>query len=203
MAQKPSPQHRILTLLRTMSSETAAASAASTAPPAKKAKAGIDRQGVADVEFKGKRVLMRVDFNVPQDKASGAVTNTQRIDAAVPTIKYVLGKGAKSVVLMSHLGRPQGNRVEKFTLSGAVHAAVQEALGVDVTMLPDCVGEKVTQACADPKPGSVFLLENLRFHIEEEGKGVDADGNKVHEALIRSSTCCPTFQFTPYRSRCR
>jgi len=79
---------------------------------------------------------------------AGAVTNTQRIDAAMPTIKFVLDKGAQSVVLMSHLGRPQGQVVQKFSLSGPVHEAVEKALGRSVVMLPDCVGPEVTAACA-------------------------------------------------------
>ena len=79
----------------------------------------------------------------------GAVTNLQRIVAAVPTIKYVLDKGAKSVVLMSHLGRPQGNVVPAFSLAGPVHEAVQASVGCAVTMLPDCVGEEVAAACAE------------------------------------------------------
>jgi phosphoglycerate kinase len=80
---------------------------------------------------------------------SGAVTNPQRIVEAIPTIKYVLDRGAKSVVLMSHLGRPDGRVVPKYTLSGPVHEAVQEVLGRPVTMLPDCVGEEVAAACAE------------------------------------------------------
>jgi phosphoglycerate kinase len=78
----------------------------------------------------------------------GAVTNTQRIDAAIPTIKYVLDHGAKSVVLMSHLGRPDGFVVPKYSLAGPVHAAVEKALGKPVVMLKDCVGEEVVAACA-------------------------------------------------------
>jgi phosphoglycerate kinase len=122
---------------------------------------------------------MRVDFNVPQDKKDPTViTNTQRIDGALPTIKYALEKGAKSVVLASHLGRPDGCVVEKFSLA-PVAKIVEEKLGKPVTFLKDCCGSDVEAACADPTPGSVILLENLRFHVEEEGKGVDAEGNKL------------------------
>eukprot|EP00750_Incisomonas_marina_P015377 INCI18202.1.p1 GENE.INCI18202.1~~INCI18202.1.p1 ORF type:complete len:496 (-),score=126.39 INCI18202.1:681-1982(-) len=148
-------------------------------PETKKVRSSIDRQCITDIELDGARVLMRVDFNVPQDKKTGAVTNTQRIDAAMPTIKYALEHGAKSVVLMSHLGRPQGNVIPKYSLSGPVHEAVEAALGQSVTFLPDCVGSEVVDACADPEKGSVFLLENLRFHIEEEGKGVTLQGEKI------------------------
>merc|ERR1712023_558288 len=106
------------------------------------------------------------------------ITNTQRIDAALPTVRYCLSKGCKSVVLASHLGRPDGNVVEKFSLA-PVAKIVGEKLGKEVTFCKDCVGPEVEATCADPAPGSVILLENLRFHVEEEGKGVDADGNKV------------------------
>merc|ERR1711959_452108 len=130
-------------------------------------------------DVNGKRVFMRVDFNVPQDKADPTkITNTQRIDGALPTIKAVLEKGAKSVVLASHLGRPDGCVVEKYSLA-PVAKILEEKLGKEVTFCKDCVGAEVEATCADPAPGSVILLENLRFHVEEEGKGVDADGNKT------------------------
>jgi phosphoglycerate kinase len=122
---------------------------------------------------------MRVDFNVPQDKKDPTIiTNTQRIDGALPTIKAVLEKGAKSVVLASHLGRPDGCVVEQYSLA-PVAKILEEKLGKSVTFCKDCCGAEVEAACADPAPGSVILLENLRFHVEEEGKGVDADGNKL------------------------
>merc|ERR1712217_403187 len=106
------------------------------------------------------------------------ITNTQRIDGALPTIKSVLEKGAKSVVLASHLGRPDGCVVEKYSLA-PVAKILEEKLGKPVTFCKDCVGAEVEAACADPAAGSVILLENLRFHVEEEGKGVDAEGNKI------------------------
>ncbi|XP_008330628.1 phosphoglycerate kinase 1 [Cynoglossus semilaevis] len=129
------------------------------------------------VDVKGKRVIMRVDFNVPmKDKH---ITNNQRIKAAVPSIQHCLNNGAKSVVLMSHLGRPDGNFVpEKYSLE-PVAAELKTLLGKDVTFLKDCVGAEVEAACADPASGSVILLENLRFHVAEEGKGKDASGNKT------------------------
>lgn len=98
--------------------------------------------------------------------------------AALPTIKYALEKGAKSVVLMSHLGRPDGNKVDKYSLK-PVADEVSKLLGKPVQFLPDCVGDATIQACSNPAPGSVFLLENLRFHVEEEGKGVGPNGEKV------------------------
>jgi len=139
----------------------------------------MPKLSINNVDVAGKRVFMRVDFNVPQDKKDPTIiTNTQRIDGALPTIKMVLEKGAKSVVLASHLGRPDGNVVEKFSMA-PVAKILEEKLGKPVTFCKDCCGEEVEATCAEPAPGSVILLENLRFHVEEEGKGVDANGEKV------------------------
>lgn len=126
-------------------------------------------------DLSGKRVLMRVDFNVPMK--NGAITNPARIVAALPTIEYALEQGA-SVVLMSHLGRPNGQVNEKYSLK-AVAAELQSLLKRDVAFLGDCVGEAVEAHCASLEAGSVTLLENVRFHIEEEGKAKDDEGNKV------------------------
>jgi phosphoglycerate kinase len=131
-------------------------------------------KSIRDLQLSGKRVLIRVDFNVPQDKKTGAITNNQRIAAAVPTIRYALEQGA-SVVLMSHLGRPDGQKAAKYSLK-RVAAELERLLGRPVTFLGDCVGEAVEAACAGAAPGSVILLENLRFHIEEEGKVKLDDG---------------------------
>jgi phosphoglycerate kinase len=133
-------------------------------------------KSIRDLKLAGKRVLMRVDFNVPQDKASGAITNNQRIVAALPTIKYALEQGA-SVVLMSHLGRPDGQKIAKFSLK-PIAAELEKLLGKSVKFLDDCVGPAVEAACAPGqiKAGDVVLLENLRFHIEEEGKVKLEDG---------------------------
>jgi phosphoglycerate kinase len=135
------------------------------------------KKSITDVPLSGCRVVMRVDFNVPQDKETGAITNPARITAALPTIKYILDHGA-SLVLMSHLGRPDGKRVEKFTLK-PVAEKLGELLGKPVKFLPDCVGPDVEAACSSLKPGEVALLENLRFHIEEEGKVKNKDGTKT------------------------
>ncbi len=151
---------------------------------------------IRDLSLAGKRVLMRVDFNVPQDKVTGAITNTQRITAALPTIRYALDQGA-AVVLMSHLGRPDGQRVAKFSLR-PVAAELEKLLGRPVRFLDDCVGPAVEAACAPGalKAGEVVLLENLRFHLEEEGKVKvkNADGTETKlkadpakEAAFRSS----------------
>jgi len=132
---------------------------------------------IREVDLAGKRVLMRVDFNVPQDKTTGEITNPARITAALPTIQYILEQGG-SVVLMSHLGRPDGKVVPKLTLK-PVADKLAELLGKPVTFLHDCVGAEVEAACASLKQGDVVLLENLRFHIEEEGKVKLEDGTKV------------------------
>jgi phosphoglycerate kinase len=108
-----------------------------------------------------------VDFNVPMKE--GKITNNQRITAALPTVTHALHHGAKSVVLMSHLGRPDGRVQEKYSLR-PVAAEVGKLLGKNITFLNDCVGGEVEAACADPSHGSVILLENLRFHVEEEGQ---------------------------------
>ncbi|XP_077559444.1 phosphoglycerate kinase isoform X1 [Haemaphysalis longicornis] len=136
----------------------------------------FNKLGVKDLDVKDKRVIIRVDFNVPLK--DGKITNNQRIVAALDTVKYVLDKGAKSVVLMSHLGRPDGHVDKNYTLA-PVAEELKKLLNRDVKFLPDCVGPETEKACADPAHGSVFLLENLRFHVEEEGKGVDANGQKV------------------------
>src|SRR5512140_3323883 len=133
---------------------------------------------IRDLQLAGKRVLMRVDFNVPQDKATGAITNNQRIQAALPTIRYALEQGA-SVVLMSHLGRPDGQKIAKFSLK-PVADELAKLLGKPVRFLDDCVGPAVEAACAPGtlKAGEVVLLEDLRFHIEEETKVKLEDGSK-------------------------
>ncbi len=131
-------------------------------------------KSIRDLDLAGKRVLMRVDFNVPQDKATGAITNNQRIVAALPTIKFALGQGA-SVVLMSHLGRPDGQRIAKFSLK-PVADELGKLLGRPVAFAEDCVGPVAEKAAAALVPGDVLLLENLRFYIEEEGKVKLEDG---------------------------
>ncbi len=135
-------------------------------------------KSIRDLNLAGKRVLVRVDFNVPQDKTTGAITNNQRIVAALPTIKHALDQGA-SVVLMSHLGRPDGQKIAKFSLK-PVADELAKLLGKPVKFLDDCVGSAVEAACAPGalKPGDVVLLENLRFHIEEETKVKLEDGSK-------------------------
>ncbi|KAG9047614.1 phosphoglycerate kinase [Tulasnella sp. UAMH 9824] len=131
---------------------------------------------ITDVDLAGKRVLIRVDFNVPMK--DGKVTNTQRIDAALPTIQYAIDQKAKVVVLMSHLGRPDGKVVEKYSLK-PVAEQVSKQLGREVKFVPECVGPDVEKAVNEAPEGTVILLENLRFHIEEEGSTKDKEGNKI------------------------
>ncbi|KAK6075614.1 phosphoglycerate kinase [Seiridium cupressi] len=132
---------------------------------------------ITDVDLKGKRVLIRVDFNVPLD-ADKKVTNNQRIAGAVPTIKYAVDNGAKAVILMSHLGRPNGSPNPKYSLKPVV-PELEKLLGKSVQFAPGSVGPEVEEIVSKADNGQVVLLENLRFHIEEEGSAKDADGNKT------------------------
>ena len=122
------------------------------------------KKTLTDVDLKGKRVLMRADFNVPLDGAR-KITDDSRIVAALPSIEYILDKGGK-LILMSHLGRPKGEVKPEFSLS-PVAARLSELLKKDVKKLDDCVGDSVTSAVSSMKDGDVILLENLRFHKEE------------------------------------
>lgn len=108
----------------------------------------------------------------------GKVTDATRITATIPTIQYLLEQKAKSIVLMSHCGRPDGRRQDKFSLKPCV-PILKDLLKRDIKFLPDCVGAETEAACANPSEGSIILLENLRFHVEEEGKGLDENGNKT------------------------
>jgi len=125
----------------------------------------MNKKTIRDIDIKNKRVLMRVDFNVPLDDKL-LVTDDNRIRAALPTIKYAVEKGAK-VVLASHLGRPDGKVVDKMRLDPAAKA-LEKLLGKKVTKLNECIGEDVKDFINGMKPGDVALLENLRFHAEEE-----------------------------------
>ncbi|MBN1392282.1 MAG: phosphoglycerate kinase [Sedimentisphaerales bacterium] len=132
------------------------------------------KKTVADINVKGKKVLMRVDFNVPLDDKCN-ITSDTRITAALPTIKTILDKGG-SVILMSHLGRPDGERVAKYSLA-PVSKKLGELLKKDVIFANDCIGPEVKEKAAAMKPGDCLLLENVRFHKEEEIKDKDAKEN--------------------------
>ncbi|HEV2125791.1 MAG TPA: phosphoglycerate kinase, partial [Chloroflexota bacterium] len=122
------------------------------------------KQSVADLDVQGKRVLVRVDFNVPMD--GGRITDDTRIRAAVPTLQHLIQHGAK-IILASHLGRPDGQVVEKLRLA-PVAQHLSTLLGKPVAMAPDVVGREVEQAVAGLGSGDVLLLENVRFRAEEE-----------------------------------
>lgn len=124
----------------------------------------MNKKTVRDVNLRGKRVLMRVDFNVPMQ--DGKVTDDKRIRASLPTIEYVLEQGS-SLILMSHLGRPKGGPSPEFSLKAAAET-VGALLGKPVKMAPDCIGPEVEAMARALKPGEILMLENVRFHKEEE-----------------------------------
>lgn len=125
----------------------------------------MEKLTVKDLEISGRKVFIRVDFNVPQDD-SGKITDDARIRAALPTIKHVIDSGGVAV-LASHLGRPKGRPADKYRMD-PVAARLGELLGRDVKKLDDCVGKDVEDAVAQAGPGDVIMLENVRFHAEEE-----------------------------------
>ena len=127
---------------------------------------------IEDFNFKGKKAIVRVDFNVPLDE-NGNITDDTRIRGALPTLKKILAAGG-SLIIMSHMGKPKGKVNPKLSLS-QIREAVSKALGVDVKFAPDCA--KAQEAAKDLKPGEVLMLENLRFYPEEEGKPVGIDKN--------------------------
>lgn len=130
----------------------------------------MNKMTVRDVDLKGKRVLVRVDFNVPVD--GGKVTDDTRIRAAVPTLKYILDQKPRSVVLMSHLGRPKGGPEAKYSLAPVV-PVLEQLLGQKVYFAEDCVGPVAEEAAAGLPEGGVLLLENTRFHKGEEKNDLD------------------------------
>ncbi|OGN94813.1 MAG: phosphoglycerate kinase [Chloroflexi bacterium RBG_13_51_18] len=126
----------------------------------------MEKMTIRDVDITGKKVLVRVDFNVPMDPVTGAITDDSRIRASLPTIKYLLERNAK-VILLSHLGRPKGKVVESLRLV-PVARRLADILGQSVDTAPDCVGPAAEKAAAALKSGGILMLENLRFHPEEE-----------------------------------
>lgn len=130
---------------------------------------------IDNIDFKGKRALVRVDFNVPLDKSFN-VTDDNRISATIPTIKKILEKGG-SCILMSHLGRPKDGPEEKYSLKHTI-STTEKLLGRPVQFANDCIGEEAKAKAANLKPGEVLLLENLRFYKEEE-KGDVAFAEKL------------------------
>ncbi len=126
----------------------------------------MNKMTVRDIEVRDKRVLVRVDFNVPLDEETGAITDDSRIQAALPTIEYLVDQKAR-VILCSHLGRPGGRVVEKLRMT-VVAERLSQLLQRQVRITQDCIGSDVEQAVGELRGGDVLLLENLRFHPEEE-----------------------------------
>ena len=130
-----------------------------------------NKKTIYDVDVKGKKVLLRCDFNVPQDKETGEITSDKRIVAAIPTIKYLLENGA-AVISCSHLGKPKGEWKTKLTLA-PVAKRLSQLLGQEVIFASDIIGEDAKAKAAALQPGQIMLLENLRFDIREEKNGAD------------------------------
>ena len=124
----------------------------------------MNKKSIKDIDIQGKKVLMRVDFNVPLDK-NLAITDDNRIRAALPSIEYILARDAK-LILMSHLGRPKGEKRKEFSLAPAA-VRLSELIGKPVKMLDDCIGDSVKEAVSAMNSGDLILLENLRFHKQE------------------------------------
>jgi phosphoglycerate kinase len=131
----------------------------------------MDKLTIRDIDVKDKRVLVRVDFNVPMNEDTGVITDDSRIRAALPTIQYLIDHKAK-VILCSHLGRPKGAPEDKFRLA-PVAKRLSELIGKPVATTRDCIGPEAEAAAKALKSGDILLLENLRFHAEEEKNGPD------------------------------
>ncbi|MDI3525882.1 MAG: phosphoglycerate kinase [Tenuifilum sp.] len=146
---------------------------------------------IDNYNFKGKKAIVRVDFNVPLNKETFEVTDDTRIRGALPTIKKILADGG-SAILMSHLGRPNGKPQDKFSLKHVI-PAIEKNLGLSVKFAPDCVGDEAKKLAQELKPGEVLLLENLRFYEEEEGKPYNLpedatdDMKKAAKAKVKES----------------
>ena len=131
----------------------------------------MNKMTVRDIEVSDKRVLVRVDFNVPVDVDTGAITDDSRIRAALPTIKYLIKRRAR-VILISHLGRPKGKYVNKLRLA-PIAQRLSQILGQQVGVAVDCIGPEVEKSVATLRDGHILLLENLRFHSDEETGSAD------------------------------
>ena len=138
-------------------------------------------QTIRDLEISGKRVLVRVDFNVPMDE-TGNITDDLRIQTVMPTIEYALSQKAR-VILCSHMGRPKGKRIEKYSLA-PVARYLSELLDRKVPLAPDCVGSATEEMVAAMKDGDIMLLENLRFHAEEQANDPEFAGRLARLADV-------------------
>ncbi len=130
----------------------------------------MPKKNVEDIEVKGKRVLLRVDFNVPISRNSGDISDDSRIRASLPTIKYLVDHKAK-VIICSHVGRPRGEVVENLRMKPAAQS-LSQLMGLPVSTIPDCIGHEVEEKVKKLKEGDILVLENLRFHPEEEENDV-------------------------------
>jgi len=138
----------------------------------------FNKKTVKDIDLKGKRVLLRADYNVPVN--DGIISDDYRIKQSLPTIKYILGQPGSSLVIVSHLGRPKGLDDKEFSLKPvAVHLA--KLLGKEVKLAPDCIGDETKKMAAGLKPGQILLFENVRFHPQEE-KNDPAFARAIFEA---------------------
>jgi phosphoglycerate kinase len=122
-------------------------------------------KNIRDLDIKGKKLLIRVDFNVPLDEL-GNITDDIRIRGVLPTINYALDEDAR-IIIISHMGRPKGQRVEKFSLAPAAKR-LSRLISKEVKLAPDCIGDEVEAMIAAMRPGEIIMLENLRFHAEEQ-----------------------------------
>lgn len=125
----------------------------------------MEKKTVRDINVKGKKVLVRVDYNVPMND-KGEITDTIRIDATLPTLNYLLDQGA-AIILMAHLGRPKGKVVPSMSLKPCAEY-LSQVMKKEVKFAPDCIGPEATEAARELQPGEILMLENLRFHPEEE-----------------------------------
>ena len=142
---------------------------------------GLNKKTIRDIDLKGKKVVMRVDFNVPVKE--GKIKDDTRIQAALPSIKYILEKGA-SLVLLSHLGRPDGEKNLEFSLK-LTAAQLEKLLGKKVVFASDCIGEAVVKQANNLKPGEVMVCENTRFYKEEDMKAKTDEDKKKQDAFVR------------------
>ena len=150
----------------------------------------MPKLSIRDLDMKGKRVFMRVDFNVPLNDAQ-QITDDTRIRASLPSIKLAVEKGAR-LILSSHLGRPKGKPNPKMSLKPAA-TRLGELLGKPVSFAPDCVGPEVEAMAKALKDGDVLLLENLRFHAEEEKNVPEFSGRSLRERRFRLGAPRPRF----------
>ena len=125
----------------------------------------MKKLSIRDCDLKGKRVLLRADYNVPMDK-EGNITELMRVEESIPTLNYILDQGA-SLVILTHLGRPKGKRVPEMSVR-PVASALEKLLGREVKFADDVLSDETVALCSELKPGEVVLCENIRYYAEEE-----------------------------------